>query len=572
MESSSQVFSSDGVESSVAVWTSAQRESFFEAIARNRRAAVRVSLVGWLCGALITAILAVLTAPLLLGAIVLAVDLLNFARPLPDPVALATRWLRAQAAGKGTLSPMQWVEVLVAVSLPGTALIVCAMLLLRRALGRAITLESTDTPTRPPDMTRLGEQRLSNVAQEMAIAAQLPAPDVRIADSGEANAVILGDGQLTLIATRGLVEQLDRNAIEGAVAHLIGSAANGDLRIGRRFSVDVIASAILMHPGGTGRPLHALGRLAMAVISPRRMDAATLRAWLTPQRDTPAPARPSSLSSGGSLAGMATLVLMGPWMAGFFFNVACAFLVIPLLALAWRQRKYMADATAVRLTRDPDALASALERIKGDGARRLGKDPFEHLTAHLDQHPEDAARIKLLLDRTGGALPATLERFQSDPRFSGAITAALKRREALATALAARAQSDPHVAAALAAPVPDDADTLSQASETFAPAWLAPMAAFQRAGVERMGLMVEPVPGAKPRLKRLARLGAHLHEPPERMNLVTRSVIGVIVTLTALVMAVVVGATGYVSAALSGVFTLIPALLLHALLRWLAGH
>jgi hypothetical protein len=331
-----------------------------------------------------------------------------------------------------------------------------------------------------------------------------------------------------------------------------------------------------MHPGGAGRPLHALGRLAIAVISPRRMDAATLRAWLTPQRDTPAPGKPSSSSSGGSLAGMSTLVLIGPWFAGFFFNVACAFIVIPLLALAWRHRKYTADATAVRLTRHPDALASALERVKGGGARRLGKDPLELLTAHLDQHldqhPEDAARIKLLLDRTGGALPATLERFQSDPRFSGAITAALKRREALATALAARAQSDPRVAAALAAPVPDDAERLSRASETFAPAWHAPMVAFQRAGVEQMGLLVEPVPGAEPRLKRLARLGAHLHEPPERMNLVTRSVIGVIVALTALVMAVVVGVSGYVSAALSGAFTLIPALLLHALLRWLAGH
>jgi len=49
----------------------------------------------------------------------------------------------------------------------------------------------------------------------------------------------------------------------------------------------------------------------------------------------------------------------------------------PLVSLAWRQRKYMADATAVRLTPDPDALAHALEKMSGAGA------PLTPWTAHL---------------------------------------------------------------------------------------------------------------------------------------------------------------------------------------------
>jgi hypothetical protein len=52
-------------------------------------------------------------------------------------------------------------------------------------------------------------------------------------------------------------------------------------------------------------------------------------------------------------------------MTGFFGGVLCKLLLQPLLALSWRQRKYMADATAVRLTRDPETLASALQKIRG---------------------------------------------------------------------------------------------------------------------------------------------------------------------------------------------------------------
>jgi hypothetical protein len=58
------------------------------------------------------------------------------------------------------------------------------------------------------------------------------------------------------------------------------------------------------------------------------------------------------------------LPLAGPLvMTGFLGAIVNLFLLGPLLSLAWRQRKYMADATAVRLTRDPDTLAGALEQM-----------------------------------------------------------------------------------------------------------------------------------------------------------------------------------------------------------------
>ena len=564
-------------ESCVAVWTAAQRESFFEAIARNRRAAIRVTVVAWLCGALFTAVFAVLMSPLLIGLIVLAIDAANFAHPLPDPVALATAWARAAAHGGTTLSPIQWAEGLAVLSLPGIVLVALAMLLLRRALSRCITLEATGTPTRPADPSRIAEQRLVNVAAEMAVAAQVPAPEVRIAASPYPNALILGTdrSRLTIVATQGLLDRFDRNALEGTVAHLIASAANGDLRIAQRFSVDVVATAILMRPPGSGRPLHALARLGQAVIRPQLMEAAALREWLAPRRNAATGTLPSSPSGlRERLESLFTLVLMGPWMAGFFLNVACAFLIMPLLALAWRQRKYLADATAVRLTRDPDALAGALEGFKGGDAPLRGADPTALMMAHLDRHPEDAARVKALLDGTAAdlmrELPAAAKAY---PGVAAAIESARHHRDELAAALEARARSDPRVEAALqAASHSNEEDRIRIGDETFAPAWQAPMAAFQRAGAETMGLAVDPVPGARPRLKRLARLGAHLHQPPRRASPAFRLLIAAIATPVALLMAAVVALSAYVSAAMSGIFTLIPLLLLHGLLRWLAGH
>lgn len=557
-------------------WTPVQRESFFQAIERNRRAAFRVTLAGWLCGALFIGIFAVLTAPLLIGLLVLAADLINFLHPLPDLVAMAAPRVRALAHSKETLPPAQWAEILGFLSVPGVILAALAMLALRRALSRCITLDGTETATRPPDPARLAEQRLVNVVSEMALAAQIPEPEVRIADSSQANALILGsdDGKLTLVASAGLLEGFSREAMEGTVAHLIGSAANGDLRIARRFAVDLIASALMTRPSGRGHALHGLRMLAMAVISPRRLDATMLHGWLAARRGSTGDG--STLKGGARRTGITsllTLILAGPWMAGFFFDLACAFLIFPLLALAWRRRKYLADATAVRLTRDPDALAGALAQLGSRHAAVHGVDPVALLLSRLQQHPQEASHVQEWLDRTATGMAALPARLASNPHFATALEDARHRRAEIEQALKERAQSDPRIAAALAAPRQDTAAApRGFDADFFAPQWQAHMAAFQGSGMPSLGLIVDPVPGIERRLKRLAKLGAHLHEAPRSMSVAARLVIGVILAPLALLMMVVMALCAYLSAILSGAFTLIPILLLHAFLRWLAVH
>ena len=65
----------------------------------------------------------------------------------------------------------------------------------------------------------------------------------------------------------------------------------------------------------------------------------------------------------------AWMPLVGPLViSGFFGGLICMLVLGPLLALTWRQRKYLADATAVQLTRDPNTLGSALEKNAGCAA------------------------------------------------------------------------------------------------------------------------------------------------------------------------------------------------------------
>lgn len=76
----------------------------------------------------------------------------------------------------------------------------------------------------------------------------------------------------------------------------------------------------------------------------------------------------------------AFMPISGPLaMSGFFAGIVSSFLLSPVLALAWRRRKYLADATAVRLTRDPDAIARGLAGV----AANRGEVALAPWAAHL---------------------------------------------------------------------------------------------------------------------------------------------------------------------------------------------
>jgi hypothetical protein len=104
---------------------------------------------------------------------------------------------------------------------------------------------------------------------------------------------------------------------------------------------------------------------------------------------------------------LAWVPLMGPLvMSGFFGGVVSTMLLGPLLAWVWRRRKYMADATAVRLTRDPEALATALGKMRGMAV----PGAFGALISHMSVVPDTDSRSRSLFSGSFVRMTPSYER------------------------------------------------------------------------------------------------------------------------------------------------------------------
>lgn len=198
------------------------------------------------------------------------------------------------------------------------------------------------------DDARFALRRLQNVVEEMAIAAGLPRPRIYVVPDPDPNAFATGrdPAHAAIAVTEGLLHALDRDELQGVVAHEMSHIRNYDIRL-----LTVIA---------------ALGG-AVVLLSDwaRRM----LR-W------APAAGR-ARRGRGGRGGGPVLLVVFVLWLVA----VVAAPLVAQLLAMAVsRRREYLADASGAELTRNPGALADALEKIEAYAAPTRA---IKHGTAHL---------------------------------------------------------------------------------------------------------------------------------------------------------------------------------------------
>jgi len=173
--------------------------------------------------------------------------------------------------------------------------------------------------------------QLFNVVEEMSIAAGLPMPKVYIIYDSAPNAFATGrDAKHAKVAiTEGLLKKLNRDELQGVIAHEMSHVGNRDILFAMMTGVLVglvalMADALMrtMWWGGRGR------------------------------------SRSSSRRGGGAEAIIMLVALLLAILAPIFARIL-------QLAMS-RQREYMADATAARLTRNPEGLASALEKISAD--------------------------------------------------------------------------------------------------------------------------------------------------------------------------------------------------------------
>jgi len=427
----------DGQEPARAHWTASERESFFDAIARHRRAAWRVTLASSLANVLVALIVAILMSPIFYSVLGLLLDVINIIVPMPNLLGTIMDALGAWSDAPDSVTTAGWIRFLTLAAVPGIVWMVVVLFALRRALRLSATFDAGDLEARPPDPATLAEQQLANVIEEMSIAAGVPPPRVRVVERSLLNAAVFGrdDEHVTVVVSKGLLQRMDRAEMQGVAAHLVGSIANGDMAIGLRAAVTLSLFGFITYLGtvlvNSERAAARLLGLLRTTLLPTAAGARDLAASLAdPFVHTDSPTRETTATPAARKAGPQSrwekarpylwLPLAGPLViSGFFGGIVSAYVLGPLLALTWRRRKYMADATAVRLTRDPNTLGEALEKMSaaGEGAA------FAPWTAHLSVVPLGRGQANLL----GGATVPMFPSLDRRLRALGKLGARLQR-------------------------------------------------------------------------------------------------------------------------------------------------
>jgi len=222
------------------------------------------------------------------------------------------------------------------------------------------------------------EQRLRNVVEEMSIAAGVPVPEIFVLDAESGiNAFAAGHSQhdAAVAMSRGALERLDRDELQGVVAHEFSHILNGDMQLNIRL-IGILFGIFLLAVTGRGI-LRGSGR--------RRGK------------------------------GNAQIVLMG--VALLVLGYIGVFVGRLIQAAVSRQREFLADASAVQFTRNPDGIAGALRKIEGEVGSRI-----------LNHHAQELAHL-FFADGMSGAFvramathPPLEERIRRlDPRGTGAL-------------------------------------------------------------------------------------------------------------------------------------------------------
>jgi Zn-dependent protease with chaperone function len=288
----------------------------------------------------------------------------------------------AVAGGGQTAQVVQTVFAILVLVLPGALAIFALWVANRRLLGHVAVGHALEgTGTREPNERDLEERQLRNVTEEMAIAAGLKPPRLLIIDSDVVNAAAVGVGidDATVLVTRGLLDKLDRDETQAVVGHVIGSIGNGDLGIASIiFSIYQTwgALALLVNAPFAATSRRVVWRAFRAAFrgqqrtvdrwEAEQVSDTFLRGAVDFEDDNEISRRMASNRTG--LAGKwDTVVLflslpstMAAYVVRFAVFVSSAVLIGPIVAFMWRTRRHLADAMAVQLTRNPDALARAL--------------------------------------------------------------------------------------------------------------------------------------------------------------------------------------------------------------------
>jgi Zn-dependent protease with chaperone function len=253
-------------------------------------------------------------------------------------------------------------------------------------VARMVGAREVDMSTRD-----LLDRRLVNIVEEMAIASGVPMPRVFLMDDEDSiNAFAAGHSinDAVVAVTRGTLTRLSRDELQGVIAHEFSHILNGDMKLNLRL-IGVLYGLLIV--ALAGRFLLELGGRS----------------------------RGGSRSSGSAIAVIfaAGLVLWILGYIGVFFGRL-------IKAGVSRQREFLADASAVQFTRNPEGIGGALRKIAGlskdTGLGSRIQHPQAESLSHLflgaarpsfvrglfATHPPLDERLRRIYGRTVEALPA----------------------------------------------------------------------------------------------------------------------------------------------------------------------
>ena len=243
-----------------------------------------------------------------------------------------------------------------------------------------------DAITGGHEVTRQEEPRLYNLLENLCISRGIPMPKLKVMESDALNAFATGlnEKQYSITVTTGLIKALDNQEIEAVLGHELTHIRNGDVRM-------MVIAVIIA------------GVVAFFAELFFRMFFNSGRSY----RSSGSSSSSSDRKGGGAAAIILAIALIAlAWLLS----------IVVRLALS-RSREFLADAGSVELTKNPDAMISALRKIEGRGElpgatsavmEMCIDNPREGFADILATHPSVDRRAEALVKFAGGRDPGPL--------------------------------------------------------------------------------------------------------------------------------------------------------------------
>ncbi|RVT42812.1 peptidase [Rheinheimera sediminis] len=274
------------------------------------------------------------------------------------------------------------------------------------------------------------QQRLLNVVEEMAIAAGVPVPPVYLTPESSINAFAAGYSPADAVIgiTQGGLNLLDRDQLQGVIAHEFSHILNGDMKLNIRLIALLHGIECIGHAGYF--LLRSSGRRNAVLASSSK-----------------------SKDNGGGILGLVLGLMILGYLGTFFGSL--------IKAAVSRQREFLADASAVQFTRNPSGIAGALKAIGGASygskIKHPNADEMSHLffgeaisrfTSLFATHPPLSQRIKRLDPAWNGVFPTETQLKQQSSKGPSKQARTQHTNAALAALPAFLLQSSRHAPSA----------------------------------------------------------------------------------------------------------------------------